>query len=283
MYTDVPDRKRIVALDVEGSGANVVEHDLVAIGGALMELCYATGEISVLKTLFVAGVVDRARFEPRCWHEFWNRDPRHLERLAEFERCAVSQREMFDKLDQFLLACELRCARDGLADALEYVSDFKDYDIAHLNHGLALHLGAQPLHYRRRGARPAPGASGRLECPPEAHRFQPCLDTGSLVRGIMLGTGNAAQRMHTAMSPWPRTGALLARAQPGAPECPFPHDHHPTNDALHIGWRYLRLVSAFVRSEGTFGAAQAQAVPWVPWCPPVARAQRGAVRGDALT
>jgi hypothetical protein len=123
----------IVSLDVEATGDNIAENELVSLGYCIGDFngkIYEKGRVSLK--------FDEKKMEQRCYDEYWSK---HLDQLEVFKKEATDPKLAMDKFVSVLESYEV-------CNNLYILTDNPAYDIAYTNIYLKRHTKRRNLQYQ---------------------------------------------------------------------------------------------------------------------------------------
>lgn len=192
----------IFAVDIEHSGFNILSIGAVVVDkfGSIVHEFHATCYNK-----------DTTRFSPRCWSEFWSKQPAALESMS---KCRLKYDSISDLVRGFY-----EFYVDVWHDDLTFVSDNPSFDIGEINAELKC-LGFKSLLYDSNG------------------KYHTIVDVFSLQHGIILSLNDGS------CPNWNRS-AFIRENYADVDRYPNPvHDHNPVNDAHSIAIDYLLCLDA---------------------------------------
>jgi hypothetical protein len=148
-----PRKEIFFAVDVERTGTHLISGKTCAVGFFLgnaqgKELVSKRWRLAVeWPKLGDSGVVSYGDFEPKCWDEFWAKQPK--EYIESIKRAAQTQQKGWESVAAWIEKWERDY--DPEKYKIVFLSDNPSFDIAAIDYALEVHTGRLPLRYSSTG------------------------------------------------------------------------------------------------------------------------------------
>lgn len=138
----------LVALDIEKTGG-FYRHPVMSVGFYVgdmdcNELETFKVNISVRWPMVVGDMIDYGDFEPRCWDEFWSKQPDNI--VAECKNPEpVDASTAWHQVEAFLNRLETAYPADQYK--IKFLTDNASFDVAAVDYALEKYCGRLPMRY----------------------------------------------------------------------------------------------------------------------------------------
>jgi hypothetical protein len=206
----------VLAPDIEMSGNNPQEYDLLGLGISIVD----GDRKEIEKHFFPCYFPKNTKFEPKCWDEFWSKHPKKLEELI-----YTGNKKKNDRIKEIIIEFQsIRKKWEDISTELGYdyylVSDNNVFDGGIINYFIVNYTKDMPIPYT--------ASKGE---------YSSFYETSSLLKGFLLSV-DSKNSLKKNWGFFKRINELY-----DIPEKEKQHDHNPANDAYTIAYEFQSILA----------------------------------------